>query len=297
MKTHCGYVAIIGRSNVGKSTLLNKILQRKHSITAKKTQTTRHRILAVKTQAEYQTVYVDTPGIHGKQVSQLNKIMNQTAKAVIEDVDVIVFVVDKLRWNDDDQLVLSVLPAPNTIPVILAINKIDRLQDKQDLLPLIAKLNEKYPFTAIVPLSAKSGKGVIELENIIQQHLPESVHFFPAESTSDRPDEFFAAELIREKIIRLLGDELPYTIAVTIEKLEITDKQVNVNAVIYIDRASHKPIIIGKNGEKIKEIGTKARIDLEAYFNKKVFLRTWVKVKSGWSDDQNLLQQFGYKDL
>lgn len=296
MPLQCGYVAIIGRSNVGKSTLLNKIVQRKHSITARKTQTTRHRILAIKTQGECQAIYVDTPGLHQKQTNQLNKAMNQTASAVIDDVDVIVFVLDRTRWSNDDDYVLSKLPKEQNIPVIAVINKIDRLEDKEALLPCLAQISEKYPFTAIIPLSAKSGKGVSDLEQEIKKYLPESVHFFPDDHTSDRPPQFFAAEFIREKLTRLLGDELPYAITVEIEKFEDTDKQVNIGAVIYVERRAQKAIVIGKQGEKLKEIGTKARVDLETFFNKKVFLRTWVKVKSGWSDDKLSLQQFGYRE-
>jgi GTPase len=295
MVSHCGYIAIVGRSNVGKSTLLNSIVKRKHSITAQKTQTTRHRILAIKTEGEYQAIYVDTPGLHTKEVNQLNKAMNHTASEVMTDVDVIVFVIDRTRWSDDDEFVLSKLPT-RKIPIILVINKVDRMQDKAALLPWLETLSQKYYFNAIIPLSAKTGKNLLDLEKEIQQYLPESVHFFPDDCTSDRPPEFFAAEFIREKLTRLLGDELPYALAVGIDKYEDTGKQININAVIYVERRAQKPIVIGKGGEKLKEVGTQARIDLEKFFNKKVFLRIWVKIKAGWSDDTQQLQQFGYRE-
>ncbi|MBB72639.1 MAG: GTPase Era [Legionellales bacterium] len=291
--SHCGYIAIVGRPNVGKSTLLNQILGRKLSITCRKPQTTRHHILGLKTVDEIQAVYVDTPGLHKKEVKALNKAMNRTVHAVLRDVDVVVFVVNGLRWTDEDDLVLKKLKTMK-VPVILAINQIDRIKNKQDLLPIIQTLSEKMDFYRVIPISAKTGKSVPALEKEITTLLPEGPHLFPDDQVTDRSQRFVAAEFVREKLTRVLGEELPYAISVEIEKFEDTEKILNISALIIVERSGQKAIVVGNKGAVLKEVGKKSRIDMENFFGKKVFLELWVKVRSGWSDSNKAIRELGY---
>lgn len=294
-KSRCGYVAIVGRPNVGKSTLLNRILGQKLSITSRKPQTTRHQIIGIKTEEGNQVVYVDTPGLHKDGGKAINRYMNRAASSAFKDVDVIVFIVDRTQWTDEDDLVLEKLKYL-TIPVILAVNKVDRIQDKKTLLPRLGGLAEKMSFAEIIPLSAKQGTNVEELEKLVLARLPEGDHYFPEDQITDRSSRFLAAELVREKIMRQLGDELPYQMTVEIEEFGFEANILHISALILVERGSQKNIVIGKGGERIKLIGQEARQDMEKMFDNKVMLNLWVKVKSGWSDDERALRTLGYDD-
>lgn len=290
-----GYVALVGRPNVGKSTLLNRILGQKVSITSRRPQTTRHRILGIKTGAQVQAVYVDTPGLHRGGKRAMNRYMNRAATDALQDVDVVVFVVEGTRWTDEDELVLEKLRQVSC-PVILAINKIDRVADKKALLPYLQQVSRHMDFTQIIPLSAKQGSQVVELEQAVEALLPESRPFYPEDQVTDRSMRFMAAELVREKLFRKLGQELPYGITVEIEQFKEEDGLFRINALIWVERDSQKAIVIGKQGALLREVGRESRIDMEESFGQKVFLELWVKVKEGWADDERALRSLGYDD-
>ena len=293
--SHCGYVAIVGRPNVGKSTLLNHMLQQKISITSRKPQTTRHRILGINSDETHQCIFVDTPGLNTQFNKALNRIMNETVLSVIKDVDVILFIVERFIWNEADQYVLEALQ--NTkVPVLLLINKIDLVQDKSELLPHLAELAKKRDFEEIIPVSALGGHNLDTIESLVKNLLPSGPFLFPDDQVTDRSSRFLAAELIREKVTRQLGDELPYEITVEIEKFEREKSVVHIHGLILVDRKGQKRIIIGKDGERLKQIGSAAREDMERTFQSKVMLNLWVKVKSGWADDERALQSLGYTD-
>lgn len=297
----CGFVAIVGRPNVGKSTLLNRILGQKISITAHRPQTTRHRILGVKTTDDAQMIYVDTPGMHLGGKRAINRYMNKAATSSISDVDVVVFVVDRTGWNDEDQNVLSKLENSRA-PVVLVVNKIDDLNDRDELLPHLQVLADKRDFAAVVPLSARSGESVDRLEALLQDMMPFSGAFFPEDQVTDRSERFMAAELVREKLVRTLAQELPYSTTVEIEKFSLEqtapDKPPvrHIHAIIWVERPGQKGIIIGKQGQQLKRIGEQARKDMERAFDGRVFLQLWVKVRQGWSDDERALRSLGYQD-
>lgn len=291
MTEKCGYVAIIGRPNVGKSTLLNQLIGRKISITSPKPQTTRNQILGIKTVGADQAVFIDTPGLHQAEKRAMNRYLNRLASSVIADADVIVFLMDARLWNEDDETVLKKLGDVKA-PVILVLNKVDKLKDKERLLPFIDELKSKYDFAKIVPMSAKSEKDVLALQKIIMSLLPENQHFFPDDQTTDKSLSFQAAELIREKVISNTIEELPYSTTVTIDSIEDDPKILKISAIIWVERESQKPIVIGRDGERLKKIGTLARKDIEKNISKKVFLRLWVKVKSDWTDNESILQNF-----
>lgn len=294
-KTFCGYVALVGRPNVGKSTLLNHLLRQKISITSRKPQTTRHRILGINTSDSYQTLFVDTPGLHSDQRRQLNRIMNEAVLTTLRDVDVVVFVVERTVFNETDELVLSKLQQ-SRVPVILVINKVDLLKDKQLLLPHIEQLSKRYDFAEVVPVSALGGHNLETLEQLVHQYLPEGPFLFPEDQVTDRSSRFLAAELIREKVTRQLGDELPYEVTVEIEKFEQEEKVLHIHGLILVDKPGQKKILIGADGSRMKQIGSAAREDMETAFSTKVMLNLWVKVKSGWADDERALQSLGYTD-
>ena len=296
MSERSGYVAIIGRPNVGKSTLLNHILGQKLSITSRKPQTTRHKIMGIKTEGDVQVVYVDTPGMHENHDKALNRYMNKAAQSAVKDVDVIVFMIDRTKWTSEDELVLKSLQYVKC-PVILAVNKVDFLADKEALLPTLQKLDAKGNFAHIVPMSAKTGHNIDRLENIITSFISQGVHLFPEDQITDRSSRFLAAELVREKIMRQLGDELPYSMTVEIEEFRYEDSLLVISAAILIDRQSQKHIIIGDKGSRLKQIGRDARLDMEEMFECKVMLNTWVKVKSGWADSERALKSLGYDGL
>lgn len=290
-----GYVALVGKPNVGKSTLMNDILGMKLSITSKKPQTTRHRILGVKTELDTQVVYVDTPGLHRDNKKTINRVMNRAARSALHDVDIILFLIEALRFEEQDAWVLKQLKELS-VPVILVVNKIDRVKDKSALLPFIEKLSAECTFKMIIPICAKSGLQVDHLESEVIKLLPEENAFYPPEQFTDRSDRFIASEFVREKLMRLLGDEIPYDIAVTIDAFEEDEKIIRIAAVIWVAKASQKPIVIGKKGELLKRVGTEARQDLESYYDKQVFVKLWVKVKTGWSDDKRAVLDFGYDE-
>ncbi|MEJ8318086.1 GTPase Era [Pseudomonas oryzihabitans] len=294
--SRCGYVAIVGRPNVGKSTLLNHILGQKLAITSRKPQTTRHNMLGIKTEGEVQTIYVDTPGLHKENQKALNRFMNKTAVTALRDVDVVVFVVDRTRWTDEDQMVLERVRFVKC-PVLLAVNKLDRLEDKADMLPHLQWLQEQLPEATLIPISAQHGHNLDALEELVAERLPEGEHFFPEDQITDRSSRFLAAELIREKIMRQLGAELPYQVAVEIEEFKYDNGVLHIHGLILVERDGQKKILIGQAGERIKRIGQEAREDMETLFDAKVMLNLWVKVKGGWSDDERALRSLGYSDL
>lgn len=294
-KQYCGYIALVGRPNVGKSTLLNRLLGQKISITSSKPQTTRHRVLGINTIENHQLVYVDTPGIHEQTTKAINRIMNKAAFYAIRDVDLIVFIVDPVVWKKEDEIVLEAIKN-SSAPAVLVINKIDTVKDKDLLLPKINTLKSYHPFKEIVPLSAKTGLNIEGLEKYIIGATPEGPHLFYDDQVTDRSEKFLVSEFIREKLFRLTGQELPYAITVEIEKMKEEKGITQIHALIWVEKESHKRMIIGKKGEKLKEVGQKARMEIEKMLNKKVFLALWVKVKQGWSDDERFLKQLGYGD-
>lgn len=288
-----GFVAIVGRPNVGKSTLLNRLIGQKISIVSRKAQTTRHRVTGILTREDAQLVFVDTPGFQTRHRNALNRSMNRTVSQVLGDVDLVFFVIEAGRFTEDDRKVVEVLPAGAR--VVLVINKVDRLDDKSQLLPFIAKMAEVYPFTEVVPLSAERGTNVETLIKAATPLLPEGAAMFGADEITDRSERFLAAEFLREKLFRLLGDELPYGIAVEIEKFETEGNLRRIHAAVVVDKPGHKGIVIGKGGEQLKRIASEARVELEKLFDGKVFLEVWVKVKSGWADDERALKSLGYE--
>ncbi|XZG71686.1 GTPase Era [Chitinibacteraceae bacterium HSL-7] len=294
----CGFIAIVGRPNVGKSTLLNHLIGTKLSITSRKAQTTRHRITGVLTRDDAQFVFVDTPGFQTRHRNALNTAMNRNVTTTLADVDCVMFVVEAGRFSDDDAQVLALLPKGR--PVILVINKVDQLADKAVLLPFIEKVAAQHDFAAIVPVSAMRGQKLDVLLDAVLPHLPESVPFYAEDQLTDRSERFLAAEIIREKIFRLMGDELPYAMTVEIEKFDddVTKdgrELRRIYAAVLVDRDSQKAILIGKNGEKLKRISSDARVDMEKLFDAKVYLEVWVRVKSGWADDTRVLRQQGFE--
>ena len=279
-KVRSGYIAIVGRPNVGKSTLLNHVLQQKISITSRKPQTTRNNVLGIKTEGHVQMVFVDTPGIHKGHTKAINKFMNRSASSALKDVDVIVFVVDKDAWTEEDDWVLQQVEQQD-VPVIVAVNKLDQLSDKNLILPQLAALGEKLPKADIVPISALKTQNLDKLESLIEGYLPVCEHFYPEDQITDRSSRFMAAEIVREKITRQLGDELPHQVAVEIEEYVFENGVIHISALILTERAGQKKILIGDKGERIKNIGQQARQDMEKLFDNKVMLKLWVKVKSG----------------
>jgi GTP-binding protein Era len=294
--TKAGMVAIVGRPNVGKSTLLNHLIGEKISITSRKPQTTRHRITGVLTEAETQIVFLDTPGLHKKEPRAINRHMNRAASSSLLDVDAIVFVVDCGGWNEDDDLVINKLKDLK-VPVYLFLNKIDKLTSKDELLPAIAELSKKMDFKDIIPGAALKGLQLDNLKKILLELMPKSEWMFPDDYITDRSERFLAAEIIREKLMRSLGDELPYSMTVEIEKFKVNEKEIiELYALILVERKGQKRIVIGEKGSHLKRIGTEARLNMEKLFGQKVFLKLWVKVKEGWADDERALKSLGYTD-
>ncbi len=291
----CGYTAIVGRPNVGKSTLLNRIIGQKLAITSHKPQTTRHSILGVKTTKDGQIVYVDTPGIHNRGNQPMNRYLNRTAKSSLADVDLLLFVIEALRWTDEDEEVLKTV-IKYGLKCILIINKIDRIKDKEELLPFISHVSTRHSFAEIIPLSAMNGANVVELENKVLAAMPEGENIYPDDQLTNRSQRFFAAELVREQLTQRYAKEIPYALTVEIEKFEIEKDIYHITALIWVERKGQKNIIIGKNGEALKDVATQARLEMEKLFGHKVFLKVWVKVKKSWSTDSKSLHQLGYGD-
>ncbi len=291
----CGYVAIVGRPNVGKSTLLNHLIGQKLSITSRKPQTTRHQILGIKTIDSAQLLFVDTPGIHGDGERALNRFMNRAAGSVMGGVDLIVMVVDRGEWRDDDERVLSGAKAAG-VPVILAVNKVDLEDNPNQILPVLQSLSERGDFAAIVPLSALRDQKLDVLEEEIVARLPPGPFLFAEDEITDRSVRFLVAEIVREKITRQLGDELPYATTVEIEEYDDKEAVVHISALILVERKGQKGILIGEGGARLRQIGSEARQDLERLLERKVMLNLWVKVRAGWADDERALRSLGYDD-
>jgi GTPase len=288
----CGYAAIIGRPNVGKSTLLNRLVGQKVSITSRKAQTTRHRVTGIVTMPDAQVVFVDTPGFQTKHRSRLNERMNRAVTQCLADVDATVLVLEAGRTTDADRAVIRLLPEGAT--VVVALNKIDRQKDRDALLPQMAELAALFPFSAIVPVSAEKERALDVLLGEVRALLPEGAPIFGADEITDRDERFLAAEFVREKIFRLLGEEVPYATTVTVDRFEHEGALRRIHATIYVDRESQRAILLGAGGERMKEIASTARVDMERLFGGKVFLEVWVRVKGGWADDEALLTRLGY---
>ncbi|WP_025738753.1 GTPase Era [Salinivibrio socompensis] len=293
----CGFIAIVGRPNVGKSTLLNRLVGQKLSITSRKPQTTRHRIMGVDTRDNYQAVYVDTPGLHIEEKRAINRLMNRAANSSLTDVELVLFLVDGTHWTNDDEMVLNKL-ARSELPTVLLVNKVDNVKEKTELFPHLQTLSEKMPFVDVIPVSAKTGTNIDVVEQRVRDALPESEFYFPEEYVTDRSQRFMASEIIREKLMRFTGEELPYSVTVEIERFDYNPQTdgFHINGLILVERTGQKKMVIGKGGEKIKRIGREARLDMEDLFERKVYLELWVKVKSGWADDERALRSLGYID-
>jgi GTP-binding protein Era len=291
----CGFVAIVGRPNVGKSTLLNRLVGQKVSVTAPKPQTTRYRILGVKTTGATQAVYVDTPGLHRRAGRAINRLMNRVAESALADVDVVLFVVEALRWESDDDLVLERVGGLEA-PVILVLNKVDLAKDKAALLPYIAGVATRMGFAEVVPISARGGAGLTVLEGEVERRLPAAPWLFPADQVTDRPMRFLAAEIVREKLMRRLGEEVPYRLSVEVEEFSEAGPTVRIRTTVWVEKPGQKAIVIGEGGRTLKAIGSLARRELERMLGRPVYLGVWVKVKAGWSDDERLLRRMGLGD-
>lgn len=291
---HTGFIAIIGRPNVGKSTLLNALIGQKISITSRKPQTTRHRITGIHSDEQAQYIFVDTPGFQLQHRNALNRAMNKSVVDTLSSVDVVLFVIEASHFDERDEKLIKLLPENR--PVILVLNKVDTIEDKAAMLPLIERMSKVFPFAAIVPVSAQTKAQVPTLFRAIAPHLPEGPPMFDVDDVTDRSERFLAAEVIREKIFRLLGDEVPYATSVMIEQFVQEGNLRRIHATVIVDKPGQKAILIGKGGEKMKAISTQARIDLERLFEGKVFLEVWVKVKGGWADDERALKSLGYGD-
>lgn len=291
----CGYVAIVGRPNVGKSTLLNGLLGSKVSIVSDKPQTTRFQILGIKTRDNAQMVFIDTPGLHQNNKNAMNRYMNRLASAVIPDADLILFVVEALKWTDEDRAVLVKLKSAQA-PVLLVVNKIDTVGDKKDLLPFMAEIKDQFAFAQLIPISATRSENMAELEKEIERYLPEGPPLFPDEQVTDKTLKFQVAEMVREKLIQATEQEVPYCTTVEVEDWKEEEKRTEISVLIWVEREGQKLIVIGKKGDRLKWIGTEARKEIEALLKRKVFLRLWVKVKEHWTDDERLLRQLGYHE-
>ena len=293
MKTRCGYVAIVGKPNVGKSTLLNTLVKQKVSITSRKPQTTRFNMLGIHTDDGCQMLFVDTPGLHQKEPRAINRVMNRNARNALKEVDVVLFVVDRNRWNEEDDYVADLFMAASGSK-ILVVNKVDLIEEKASLLPILDLIQSRFPSAEIVPVSAEKNKNVDVLSDVIREKLPESAFYFESDQITDRSERFLVAEIIREKIMRQLGEELPYAITILIDRFEERENFTFVDATIFVEKEGQKKILIGTKGEKLKRVGSDARAEMQKLLGTGVMLNTWVKVKSGWSDDERALKSLGY---
>ena len=298
--TWCGLVAIVGRPNVGKSTLLNALVGQKVSITSRKAQTTRHRITGIRTEGDHQFIFVDTPGFQTRRTAALNRTLNKTVVATLSDVDIVIFVTEAGRWGSDDDKVIELLgEARASRPVVLVGNKTDAIKRRDDLLPWLQHMQDRYQFEQLVPISAKKKADVDRLLKVVAPYLPQQAWLHEADALTDRNERFLASEIVREKVFRLMGDELPYTCTVVIDSFEEepgirADRMVRIAATVVVEREAHKGMVIGQGGERLKRMGEQARKDLEALLAAKVFLQLWVKVRSGWADDEQHLRAYGY---
>ncbi len=295
MSRRSGYAVLVGRPNVGKSTLLNRLLGQKIAITSHKPQTTRHRVLGIRSQQDGQIVFVDTPGIHDRGGKAMNRYLNRTAHSALLDVDVAVFVVQALAWTEEDQQVLDAIEHA-AVPAIAAVNKVDLVSPKEQLLPFLKTLSERYPFVDVVPVSARDGGNVEELVGSVLRKLPEGDAIFPDDQITDRSERFFAAELLREQLIRRYHRELPYSVTVEIERFEEVEGRYIIGAVIWVERDSQRAILLGKGGEAMKQTAMAARKAMNDFFQTRVHLEVWIKVKKSWSSDEASLISLGYTD-
>lgn len=293
--TRCGYVAIVGKPNVGKSTLLNTLLRQKISITSKKPQTTRHNVLGILTEDDCQILFVDTPGLHLKEHRAINRYMNRSAKHALRDVDVVLYIVDRDQRGPEDEHVAELFSAAPGDKIVV-VNKVDLLNDKASLLPVLQSLQDKFPDAEIVPVSAEKDQNLDVLVKVIRSKLPESPFYYEVDQLTDRSERFLAAEIVREKIMRQLGEELPYAITIQIDRFEEEGDVTLIDATIFVEKEGQKKILIGSKGEKLKRVGTDARLDMQKLFDRRVVLNTWVKVKSGWSDDERAIKSLGYDE-
>jgi len=293
MTFRTGVIAVVGRPNVGKSTLVNALVGAKVSIVSSKPQTTRHRILGVRTETDTQYIFADTPGFQTQYRNALNQTMNRAVTQALAEVDVVLWLVEAGKFTPADQRILPLLPRDK--PVLLVVNKIDTVADKNRLLPFLESMAKQFAFAEIVPLCAEKDQDALRLPPILKPYLPEGEAWFAEDDITDRPARFLAAEIVREKVFRLTGDEIPYAVAVSVEEYAQEGALARIGAVIWVERETHKPIVLGKGGEHIKRIASEARQDMEKLFGHKVFLTLWVKVKSGWADDARLIKQFGYE--
>ncbi len=293
----CGHVAIIGRPNVGKSTLLNRLIGQKLAITADKPQTTRHAILGIKTLEQGQIIYLDTPGIHAPSAKgrrAFSHYLNRAATALLPDADVVLFLVEALKWGPEDASILKQIPREK--PLVLAVNKVDRIKDKSRLLPFLQQLSALYPFTALIPLSAAKGTQVNELEALLLQQLPPGENLYPEDELTNRSERFFAAELLREQLTRRYSQEIPYALSVEIERFEDQGNSYRIYALVWVERENQKRILIGKGGTALKEAASEARQQMMVFFDKRVHLEVWIKIKGSWADDEAALASLGYTD-
>lgn len=296
VSTRCGYVAIIGRPNVGKSTLLNALMGQKISITSRKPQTTRHNLLGIRTEADCQILFVDTPGVHLVEPRAINRYMNRSARSAVRDVDVLLFLVDRERWTEDDEQVAELFRSASAHKIVV-VNKVDLMQDKQRLFPLLQKLQDEFPEAEIIPVSAEKSQNLDRLVEVISARLPESPFFYEEDQVTDRTVRFMVAEIIREKLMRQLGDELPYALTIQVDRFEAQSDATHIEATIFVEKNGQKKILIGSGGERLKRVGIDARKDMESLLETHVVLNTWVKVKSGWSDDERAMRSLGYDDV
>ena len=292
---HSGYAALLGRPNVGKSTLLNRLLGQKMAITSHKPQTTRHRILGVRTEEHGQIVYIDTPGIHQRGDKAMNRYLNRTAHTTLLDVDLAIFVCQAMAWHAEDEQVLEAIKRAGT-PVIAVVNKIDSVQPREKLLPFLAELGRRHEFLEIIPVSAKDGTQVDTLNELVLRHLPQGDPIFPPDQITDRPERFFAAEILREQIIRRYHKELPYAVTVEIERFEEEPDRYIIGAVIWVERDNQRAILLGRQGLAMKEAASVARRNMAEFFDTRVHLDVWIKVKKSWSSDEASLAQLGYSE-
>ncbi len=291
----CGYVALVGRPNVGKSTLLNHLLKQKISITSRKPQTTRHQILGINTSERAQIIYLDTPGMHRNDKKALNRYLNRTADSTLTGADVVIWLVDGLTWYEHDEIILKKLEHLQ-LPVILAVNKIDKINEKKAMMDYLSQMQQRYPFKAILPVSALKGVNLEQLEDAVIGLLPEGDFIYPEDQVTDRSERFLCAEIVREKLTRRLGAELPYQLTVEVERYEELPNVTKIYLIIWLEKDSQKNIVIGSDGEMLKKIGTDARLDIEKLIDKKCFLKLWVKVKKGWSDNERALLSLGFNE-
>lgn len=292
---NCGYVALIGQPNVGKSTLMNHLLKQKISITSRKPQTTRHRILGISTNAAGQAIYLDTPGMHQNEKRALNRYLNRTADTTLLGVNLVVWLKDRLAWETYDDVIFKKLQRAK-LPVVLVVNKVDRIIDKDTVFAFFDDAQKRFPFEHLIPVSALKGTNLDKLESLIMELLPEGEPIYPEDQVTDRPERFLAAEIIREKLTRRLGQELPYALTVEIERYDAEPGITKIYAIIWVERETQKNMVIGKQGHMLKKVGSDARVDIEKLIDKKVYLQLWVKVKRGWSDSERALQSLGFNE-